>query len=121
MDNNPIPGSRADNEGARQFIRITVQGNTLDFVPNLTMQEKFTVRAQTSLPFEAFLPTVSETQVGEDTLFILWWLARRQNGEPQLPLKQAEGQWPTEFKDGDLDMVLIDLDDDLGAADSGES
>lgn len=117
----PRPGSRAEAEAARQFIRIRVKEREMDLMMSLTIQERFVVRAATAgLPFEAFLPQQSGREFGEDSLFVLWWVARRQNGEPNLPFKQAEEEWPTDMGEGDLDVTVIDLDDESEADDSPE-
>lgn len=120
MARAPRPGSRAEAEAARQFIRIRVKDRTLDMMPDLTMKERFVVRLATEMPLEAFLPAESQREFGEDTLFVLWWVARRQNGEPNLPFKQAEAEWPKGLSLEDIEIDLIDLDDEPAESDSGE-
>jgi hypothetical protein len=110
MDMHPQPGSRADLTNARKFLRLRVKDRILDIVPDLPMTEKFAVREATGMPFEAFVSD-SEQKWGEDSLFILWWVGRRQNGEPNLRLSQAEGEWPTIESEDDLEISEIDLDD----------
>lgn len=107
----PAPGSLAEEKNARQFLRIRVKDRTLDFVPNISMREKFALRSATTLPIEAFLPN-SEVGFGSDSLFVLWWLARRQNGETNLPFFQAEAEWPEDLTEKDLDLSIVDLDDE---------
>ena len=121
MATAPIPGSRAHAEAASKFIRIRVKDRTLDVMPDLTMKERFVVRNATGTAFEAFLPAETENGVGEDTLFILWWVGRRQNGEPNLPFNQAQTDWPTDIGVDDLELDLIDLDGEPEADDSPES
>lgn len=106
----PRPGSRAEEEKARQFLRLRVQDWELDLVLNLTMQEKFLFRKATRSSFEEFM----DAGFGEDALFVLWWLARRQNGEPNLPIAQAEAEWPEKISEDDLDLKIVDLDEDPG-------
>lgn len=121
MATAPRPGSRAESEAARQFIRIRVKEREMDLMMSLTIQERFVVRAATAgLPFEAFLPQQSGREIGEDSLFILWWVARRQNGEPNLPFAQAEAEWPTDLSDKDIDFTIVDLDDEPEEGDSPE-
>jgi hypothetical protein len=119
----PKPGSRAADEAARQFLRITVKGNTYDLMPALEMNERFVVRLATGgLPFEAFMPRETAREIGEDSLFILWWVARRQNGEPALPFKQAQAEWSTLVlnEEGDFDFAIVDLDAEPVEDDSPE-
>lgn len=107
----PVPGSRAEATNARKFMRIRVKDDTYDFVPELDLREKFVVRAATGLPFEAFMPAEQEREFGEDSLFVIWWLARRQTKEPALPFVQAEKEWAAlDLGEGDLGAELIDLD-----------
>lgn len=73
----------------------------------LTPLDKIAVRKATSLPFESFW---GEDSVGEDSLVVLWWLARRKNGEDLLSFRDAAAQWPS-----DLDADEFDLH--IGAAD----
>ena len=120
MATAPIPGSRAHAEAASKFIRIRVKERTLDVMPDLTMKERFVVRNATGTAFEAFLPAETENGVGEDTLFILWWVGRRQNGEPNLAFAQAQNEWPTDIGESDLELDLIDLTDEPEDGDSPE-
>lgn len=117
----PRPGSVAHERGARQFIRLKVREFDLDVMPALTMKERFVVRAATETAFEAFLPAQSSREIGEDSLFVLWWVGRRQNGEPNLSFAQAEKEWPEEFGPDDLDFTVVDLDDEPVEDDSPES
>lgn len=117
----PKPGSLADEKGSRQFLRIRVQERELDFVPQIALKEKFALRAATGLPIEAFIPSGTEVGFGSDSLFVLWWLARRQNGEANLPFAQAEAEWPDTLTADDLDLTLVDLDGEEEDVDSPES
>lgn len=114
----PTPGSRAADEQARKFLRIRVKDQTLDVMPDLTLDERFVVRHATGLPVDAF--TATEQAFGLDSLFVLWWLGRRQNGEPGLPFKQAKNEWPAELGVDDIDLDEIDLADDPEVGDSPE-
>lgn len=120
MATAPRPGSTAHERGARQFIRLKVREFDLDVMPALTMKERFVVRAATETAFEAFLPAQSAREIGEDSLFILWWVGRRQNGEPNLSFAQAEREWPTNLGDDDLDFSIVDLDAEPDKDDSPE-
>lgn len=119
MATAPRPGSRAAEEAARQFVRLRVKDREFDVMPALTMRERFVVRNATGTAFEAFLPAQSEREIGEDSFFILWWVGRRQNGEPALSFAQAEQEWP-DLAPGDLDFAVIDLDGEPTEDDSPE-
>lgn len=110
----PVPQPIDAQTGPRQFLRIRVKDRTYEFVPELALEEKFVIRAATGLPFEAFLPAQQEREFGEDSAFVLWWLARRQSGEPALPYKQALAEWPADMVEGDLEFVQVDLDAEDG-------
>lgn len=116
----PRPGSVAEAEAARQFYRLRIKDREMDLLPGLTMDERFVLRQATGLPLEAFMPKESAREFGEDSLFILWWLARRQNGEPSLAFKQASKEWPTDLAEGDVDLTVVDLSDEPEAEDSPE-
>lgn len=120
MATAPKPGSRAAQESAQQFIRLRVKERELDVMPALTMRERFVVRNATGTAFEAFLPAQQEREIGEDSVFILWWIGRRQNGEPNLAFTQAEKEWPTDLGADDLDFDMIDLAEEPEAGDSPE-
>jgi hypothetical protein len=75
-------------------------------VNNIPMSERLIVRKAIGLPLEAFLG--NENKVGEDTVVVLWWLARRASGEPMLTWTQAEKQWPVGLKPTDIELVERD-------------
>lgn len=120
MATAPRPGSRAEAEAARKFIRLRVKEREMDLMTDLTIQERFVVRAATGLPFEAFLPAQQGRELGEDSLFIIWWVARRQNGEANLAFAQAEREWPKDLTEDDLDFTIVDLDGEPEEEDSPE-
>lgn len=117
----PRPGSLAEAKDARTFMRVQVKDDEYDLIPDLSIQERFVVRSATGLPFEAFLPKRNTNSVGEDSLFVLWWIARRQNGEPALSFARAEMDWPLlGLGVGDLGLTIVDLDDEPEDEDSPE-
>lgn len=106
--------ARADKKAGQRF-RISVKDRTLEFPATLTLNEKMTVRLATGIPFDQFL--INETRIGEDTVAVLWWLARRANGEPQLAWATFAGQWE-EIDVADVNVEIIDDDvNDPGAND----
>lgn len=109
MAKAPRPGKAAEQAAATKRYRITVKGETLDLPASLTLQEKMAIRLATGIPFDQFL--LSETRVGEDTVAVLWWLARRANGEPGLAWKAFAEEWDT-IEATDMNVDVVD-DDDL--------
>lgn len=75
----------------------------------LTMLDKLAVRKATGLPWEAFWG--NET-IGEDSLLVLWWLARRKNGEAVLSFQEASAQWPADLSADDFDLHIGPVEDD---------
>lgn len=92
-------------------FRIRVKDRTLDLSGDVSIKEKIAVRLATGLPFEAFLST-GEGKIGEDSLVVLWWLARRHNGEPNLAFDTSCAEWPSPLQAEDLDVTVIEGDDD---------
>jgi hypothetical protein len=90
-----------------EFAAVTLAPN------NIPLSEKLIVRKATGLPFEAFLG--DEDRIGADSVAVMWWLARRANGEPMLTWKQAEQDWPDELKAEDIDVEVDDPEE--GASD----
>ena len=116
MARAPRPGKAREQKDATKRFRITVKGETLEVPASLTLREKMAVRLATGIPFDQFF--VSATRIGEDTVAVLWWLARRANGEPNLPWMTFEAEWEAvEVADVECDIV----EDDGEATDDPES
>lgn len=49
---------------------------------------------------------------GADTVLMLWWIARRKNGEPSLTYEQVEAECPTLADIGRLEITITTPDDD---------
>ena len=115
MANAPRPGAgkRAQaRKAAQRILRITVCGETRTLAPdNLPFSEQVAVRkACGGLPFSAFWgegPTIAE-----DSLQIMWWLARRANGEPSLQLATVLDEWPEVLNPDDFTVELDTPDDE---------
>lgn len=117
MAQAPTPGaSKKQAPPAPVTLRMTLQGRTLELVQNISVQEKFAVRFATGVPYDAFM--AGEGRVGEDTFVVFWWLARRQNGEPNLPFQTVMEEWPTNLQEDDLE--IVEVTDDEGDAESPE-
>jgi len=110
MAKAPRPGKTRERAAATQRFRISVKGRTLELPATLTINEKMAVRLGTGIPFDQFL--VSETRIGEDTVAVLWWLARRANGEPRLAWNTFAGEWE-QIRPDDLECDLVDDDDEV--------
>lgn len=113
MATAPTPGATASEV---KFFRIRIQDRTLELSSSPTIKEKMAVRLATGLPFEAFYS--GESSFGEDSLVVLWWLARRQNGEPNLTFDEVATSWPV-LDENDLELTLVEPDEQ-GVEDSPE-
>ena len=103
MTSAPTPGigrRKEAVEAAQLMCTITYDDTTLTFAYNdVPLGDKRDCKVQTGASLERWMDDVSDV-----TLCVLWWLARRRNGEPRLHYQAAE----LEF-DGEL----------LGAVDFG--
>ena len=104
---------RAGGNKSAPVFRIRIKDRTLDVPGEVTIGEKIAVRAATGLPVEAFLRP-GENTVGEDSLVVLWWLARRHNGSPGLSWATHVEEWPSRLEEGDIDLVVV-TDDEIEA------
>lgn len=94
---------------AQPILTITLKGIDYRIAPgNIPTSEKLIVRKATGLPLEAFQ---MDGQVGEDTIVVFWWLARRAEGEVGLTFKQACDEWPTGLT---ADEISLSVDDATG-------
>ena len=94
---------------AEPSFRIRVKDRTLDVPGEVSIQEKIAVRYATGLPLESF---VKVDAFGEDSLVVLWWLARRHNGEPNLAFATSCADWPSPLGADDLDIQTITDDEE---------
>ena len=69
----------------------------------LPMRERIICRKATGLPFSAFW---AEDRIDLDSLVVLWWLARRMNGEATLTFDQAADQFPTDLSADEIDVQV---------------
>jgi hypothetical protein len=72
---------------------------------NIPLGEKEIVLQQTKRSFESWM---SEEAQGELSLAVLWWLARRSEGERKLSWTDVKSQWPSDM----AERVSIGVDDD---------
>lgn len=114
MATAPRPGTgrrRQATQQAQRVLRITVSGETYAFCPdNIPFAEQIAVRkACGGLPFSAFWG--GELTVGVDSLQIMFWLARRASGEPNLQLQTILDEWPDTLDPADFEVVLEEPDE----------
>jgi len=111
----PGAGDRAESaDAAKQILTITVREETRTLaVNNIPLSERLIVRKATAMPLEAFVGEIEDigaNKVGLDTIVVLWWLARRANGEPMLTYKKVCDEWPTDLTPDDIDVKVDDPD-----------
>lgn len=112
MPTAPTPGRVQADAAARVRVRMTIGDKTLEVQPSaLSLDEKFVIRNATGLPIEAFF-TEGQNTIGEDSLAVLWWVARRANGEPHLPWNQFKQQWVFDPDSFDIEEVIDDDEDE---------
>ena len=115
MATAPRPGAgrrKAATEAAQRVLRVTICGDTRTLaVDNIPFREQVEVRkACGGLPFSAFWGG-SDT-IGEDSLQVLWWLARRANGEPNLALRVVLEEWPRPLTPDVFEVELVEPGDE---------
>lgn len=111
----PTPGVGARAEAAAQatqIITIRVKDREYTLAPgNLPVREKLAVRQATGSPVEAFIS--DDDHVGEDSIAILVWLARRANGEAGLAWRDFETEWDAlDLGEGDVEISAPTAADD---------
>lgn len=107
----PAPGVGAHKEAAvtaKLIVTITLRGETKRIAPfNLPLGESLAFRKATGgFSVESFW--AGGTAIGRDSVKMLWWLARRADGEPQLTLEDAWGDFPDDLGPDDL---TVDVDE----------
>tara|TARA_R110000868_G_C10899162_1_gene764198 strand:+ start:346 stop:711 length:366 start_codon:yes stop_codon:yes gene_type:complete len=115
MATAPRPGvakRQAATQAAQRVLRITVKGETFSLCPeNVPFHEQIAVRkACGGLPLSSFWG--GGTVIAEDSLQVLFWLARRAGGEPSLSLQTVLAEWPSPLNPADFDIVLEDPTED---------
>jgi hypothetical protein len=71
----------------------------------VSLKEKFAVQVATGRPIEFFWS--EEDRVGETSFSLLWWLARRANGEPGLSFEQHLAEWPTDLTADEVSVEIV--------------
>jgi len=109
----PGVGSRKDvTARAQQILVVRVGGEEWRFAwLNLPLSERMLVRKWTGLPYANF---IGGEAIDQDSLALLWCLARRAAGEKDLVFNDAlSTTWDAliEAAAGDFDMTVEDPDD----------
>lgn len=125
MAQAPRPGvsARADElEAAQQVITITIKrpittadGRLVDeshtlAINNIPIRERVICRKATGLPMAAYWS--GEDRIDLDSVVVLWWIARRMNGEATLTWDQACEQFPLDLGIDEIDMDMSGPDDE---------
>lgn len=131
MARAPRPGvSRREEERdeSQQMVTITIKrdlvtGKDKRIIPqsydiaigNVPMRERIICRKATGLPLTAFW---AEDRIDIDSVMVLWWMARRLNGEATLTFDQAAADWPEDLDlESELDLEMDDGEDSEDAED----
>jgi hypothetical protein len=108
MAKAPPPG-KTINEASRRF-RITLGGETRELsLTDLGPGDDLVARQQTGIPVQPFF---EEDRFGPDSLLILWWMARRKNGEKRLKFSEVLAEFPSyaAIEAADPEMVMVEDD-----------
>lgn len=94
----PGVGARKEASKAARVVLVIPYGDDEHRLAwqNLPMGERVVCRKATGLPFETFTQAFEDTQasvVGEDSICVAWWLARRAAGEFTLTWTRACEEW----------------------------
>ncbi len=97
MAKAPTPG-RSRNK--RTGLRITLDGDTRDlYFGDLGPADDLRARKECGMPVSQF---INEDRFGLDSLAILWWTARRKNGEPKLKFSEVLKTFPGQVEMAEL-------------------
>jgi hypothetical protein len=115
MARAPRPGA-ARKKGSARFS-ITVDDRThILHQGDLGPEDYRVVRKQTGMAWKEFFGEDGD-KFDYDSLEVLWWMARRKDGEPRLSIAQVDRQWPTADEFAEMvadDRIVLDvLDDDV--------
>lgn len=107
-------------EEARKVMVMVVHGKEYRLaLGNVPPMEKILVRKATGMPYEAFLG--DGDRIGEDSVFILCWLAERAAGNRMLTLPQFAETWEPILSEDDLEVRELDASDPSLPGDDPES
>lgn len=121
--NATVAAAEAAAKARRTYLDLTFAGKTLRLYPaSVTIADDIAARTQVGVAVSAY---VDRHQFGLDSFALLWWTARRKNGEPDLPFSAVAEQMPdvAAFAAGEPNIDRHTDDDDAEATDpeaSGE-
>lgn len=100
MATAPQPGigrAREQVATAQSMLIFDYDGRELSIAwQNVPIREQMECLKETGRPVEAFTSQASASgasSIGEVSLCVCWWLARRAHGEPALSWDEAADQW----------------------------
>lgn len=103
MATAPEPRPSLEDDPATKLLIMKVKGVEYRLaIGNVPIQEKMIVQKATGMAFESLL---GENQIGEVSLSVLVWLARRAAGEIGLTYEKSLNDWPSPVTAGDLEVV----------------
>lgn len=89
----PKPGVGRRQEAKRAAVRVTVGDRAYTLhISDLGPHDDLVSRRETGLPVTPFF---AEERFGMDSLLIMFWMARRKNGEDRLRFEQVVEEFPT--------------------------
>jgi hypothetical protein len=93
MATAPKPGARRKAEAQRTALRITLKGETRTLhMSDLGPRDDLEARKETGI---AVMPFFHGERFGGDAILIIWWMARRKSGEPDLRYSQVLDEFPS--------------------------
>ncbi len=110
MATAPKPGARKKAEAQRVALKITLNGESRQLhMSDLGPAGDRVSRAQTGFPV---MPYFNGERFGSDSILVLWWMARRKAGEPDLRYDEVEKEFPTYADLEDVEIHEVIEDDD---------
>lgn len=114
MATAPEPGARRRADQTAEFkragLKITLAGETRElYLAALGPADDLVARREVGFPISPF---VERGTFGADSVLVLWWMARRKNGEPGLRFADVLEQFPSYAALAAADPEIEELDDD---------
>lgn len=123
MASAPTPGvgrRNAQARSAQKVATITVKGETYRLaVGSVPIGEKLVVLRETGMAFDQLIG--DSNKIGEVSVAVLFWLAKRANGQRSLSWAQVAEEWPTDLTEDDVSFEMDTPDEGLEGDDSPES
>lgn len=113
MAKAPRPGKTDAKDSKPRFLKLRLREETLEVGLALSLQEAFVVRNAAGCSVESLMQSF-----GMDSFAVLWFLARRQNGEPNLPWAKFAAEWDPDLSEDDIDLDEVNVDAEPAEEDS---